>query len=75
MKNRVQYKKEPKIKIYFLGLISTWLVTCNMPRVVFHESDNANSMGMLSPSKGIIVKEIYMVFTRFVNIGYNIFGY
>ncbi len=59
MKNRVQYKKEPKIEICYRGIITIRLVTCKLPRVqsnfgtVFDKSDNVNSMGMLSSSKGI----------------------
>ncbi len=57
MKSRVQYQKEPKIENYYQGVITTCLVTCNLPTVVFDESNNSNSMGMLSPSKGVhIVK-------------------
>ncbi len=33
MKNRVQYKKEPKIEICYQGVITTQLVTCNLHRV------------------------------------------
>ncbi len=33
MKNRVPYKKEPKIEICYQGVITTRLVTCNLPSV------------------------------------------
>ncbi len=33
MTNRVQYKKEPKIEIFYQGVLTTRLVTCNLPRV------------------------------------------
>ncbi len=96
MKNRVHYKKEPKIELFcYQGLITTqrvittprvitmwriittwrvittrrviaiWLMTrnhnstCNLPLVqgtVFVETDNANSIGMLSSSKGVLSK-------------------
>ncbi len=46
MKNGIQYKKEPKIEICYYGIITIRLITCD-------ESDYANSMGMIRPSKGI----------------------
>ncbi len=33
MKNRVEYKKEPKMEVCHQDVITTWLVTCNLPRV------------------------------------------
>ncbi len=56
MKNRVHHKKEPKIEICYQGVITAQLVVVNLQLAqgtVFDESDNANSMGMLSPSEGI----------------------
>ncbi len=67
MKNRVQYKKERKIEFYVQKRAKNRILlprrtddsTCNLQLAqcaVFDESKNANSMGMLSPRKGILIK-------------------
>ncbi len=49
MKNKVQYKKEPKIEIFYQGIITTHNLQFALG-ALFDKSDNANSMGVLNPS-------------------------
>ncbi len=66
MKNRVQYEKEPKNLLSRCNHNST----CNLQLsqgTVFDESDNANSMGMLRPSKGIYSKYYWQIVGDFLS--------
>ncbi len=60
MKNRILYKKEPKIEICYQVVITTGLVTCNLPRVQSLTSliTQIQSECTVQVSKGISVKGV-----------------